>query len=172
MRTHPITRLLALAGVLCTVSCAGDVTQIREESFRLSLPGTWTGGYEAQYSAWIYVTPSGEEGITVTTLQRGPDPDGSKLQGDLEALLKIRRDMEQQFSDEPLTLTQPATSRSGGQLTAVFDTIGTTSQRRKRTFVVVGQVTAGSFCYEAFGLSESAFTARAAAVLEHASLVK
>jgi hypothetical protein len=172
MRTHLLTRLLALSWMLCTASCAGDVTHIREEEFRLSLPGRWTGGYDAQYSAWIYLTPSGEEGIEVRTLQRGPDPDGSKLQSDLESLLNHRRNMEQRFSDEPLTLTAPAMSRAGGQLTAIYDAIGAASQRRKRTLLVVNRVVAGSFCYEAFGLSKEEFSARADIVLRQARLAQ
>jgi len=171
MRNHLITRLLALTWVLCAASCAGDVTQIREEGFRLSLPGKWAGGYDEKSSAWIYFTASGEEGITVNTLQRGPDPDGAKLQGDLEALLQHRLNLEQHLSDEPITLSKPAMSGADGQLTAVFDTIGMTSQRRKRTLLMVNRVVAVSFYYEAFGLSEPEFAARARAVLGQASLV-
>jgi hypothetical protein len=171
LHTQVLARLFASAWLLCANACTGDATNITEAAFELSLPGRWDGGYDEKSSTWVYLTPSNEEGITVSTLRRGPDPDGSKLQADLVALLKMRRNMEQQFSDEPITLTEPTTSRARGQLTAVFDTIGTTSQRRKRTLLMVNRVAAGSFCYEVFGLSEPEFAARASAVLGPASLV-
>jgi hypothetical protein len=170
VRTHLFTRLLALAWMLCAASCTGDATHIEEDAFELSLPGQWNGGYDARSRVWIYLTPSGEEGVTVSVLLRPAGAAASTLESDFDRYLEMRRRQEQQLSDEPIAFTEPKVSRERNRITAVFDGLGKTSQRRTRTLLVVNEVAAGSFYFEAFGLSEQAFTARAGVVLSRASL--
>jgi len=177
MHNHPLSTLVLMALVLMasllgTAACTGDATDIREEEFRLTLPGQWTGGYDAPSDAWIYVTASREEGLTVRVQRRNPAANAARLESEFNDYLQVRRRDEQQFSDERMALSEPALQRRSGAITATYDGIGKTSQRRTRTLIAINLAAAGSFYYEAFGLSEDQFTARAKAVLQRARLVQ
>jgi hypothetical protein len=164
-RSRSATRVLAIvivATLLCT-SCAEKRTDVREESFVLQLPGRWLGGYDLPSDAWIYVTASREEGLTVRIEPRGRD---------FNEYLQLQRRAEQQLSDEGLALSEPTLKQQGRQRSATYDGIGKTSQRRTRTLLMVSPAAAGSFHYEAFGLSHQQFASRADAVLSKARLLQ
>lgn len=155
--------LTLLTVVLFCTSCADDATEVREEDFMLTLPGRWLGGYDAPSDAWIYVTPSREEGLTVRI-----QPHGAKF----DEYLQSQRRREELLSDERLMLSEPQRRKQGKQTSATYDGVGNTSQRRTRTLLVVSPTGAGNFHYEAFGLSQDQFAARADTVLRSAGLLK
>ena len=157
---------LTVAASLLLAACRSGDTEISETSFRLVLPGKWTGGYDRASDTWIYLTPSQEEGVTVSLLRRPPHQPGALLRGDFAAFLQMRREQEQKVSDEPMTLSEPKLRKASGELAALYDGVGATSKRRTRTLVIVNEVFAAAMYYEAFGLSEQRFAERAAQVLE------
>lgn len=163
-----LIRLSGLAWLFCMTSCS-DATRISEDTFSLSLPGRWSGGFDANAGAWVYLTPAGEEGITVNVVLRPAGIGTKALELDFDAYLDMQRRQQQQ-GDEPMRLTAPEVSRSRRRIDAQFDGVGTTSQRRTRTRVIVNEVAAASFYYEAFGMSAAQFERRADAVMRRVHL--
>jgi hypothetical protein len=172
MPLHLLVKLAAITLLLSATSCAVDTTDISEESFCWILPGQWSGGYDAASGTWVYLTASGEEGVTVGMLAQPAGAQGASPKNDLDAYLQARRRQEQQFSDETLALSKPSVRQTDGGIMAVYDGVGATSRMRTRTLIMVNDVTAVSFHYEAFGMSEKVFAARAQAVLRQASLAQ
>jgi hypothetical protein len=167
---HPqlLIRLLVLAWLFCMTACTGT-TQVEEDAFRLSLPGRWSGGFEIDSGAWVYLTASGEEGITVNVVPRPVGIGTRGMELDFDAYLQQQR-REQQLGDEPMALTVPRVSRTRRRIDAMFEGVGTVSQRRTRTLVIVNEVAAASFYYEAFGLPAAQFDERADAIMDEVHL--
>lgn len=168
MRKKLLIPLSALAWLFCMTACS-DTTRISEDAFSLSLPGRWSGGFDPHSGAWAYLTPAGEEGITINVVLRPVGIGTKALELDFDAYLGMQRRQQQQ-GDEPMRLTAPEVSRTRRRIDAQFDGAGTTSQRRTRTRVIVNEVAAASFHYEAFGMSAAQFAQRADAVMRRVHL--
>jgi hypothetical protein len=171
MRKFVLTVLSAITLGASPSSKAAD-TVIREETFSLTLPGAWSGGYNAESRAWGYVTAKGNEGITVGILQRTNDPAPEAMRSDLENYLRVRREQELKLGGVQLTLSEPRRSEQQGAHIAVFEGTDGAANRRTRTLVIVNRSVAASFYYEALELSDQEFEERASAILSQVGLVQ
>ena len=170
MPTPLFTKLAVAIGLLFLTGCVGKTTDISEEGFHLILPGQWSGGYDGTSGTWVYLTPSGEEGVAIGVLPQPPGTYSTNPVQNLDAYLRLRRRQEQELTDETMVLTDPVVRKTRAETIATYDGVGAMSRRRTRTMIIVNEITAVGVRYEAFGMSEKGFASRAQAVLERASL--
>jgi len=153
-------------------SAGASETVVREDAFRLTLPGDWTGGYDAGSHTWSYRTSQQSEGITVGILQRANGAEPQAIKSDFEIYLRARRDQELKLGGAEFILSEPRTLEQQGAYIARFDGADRVTKRRTQTLVIVNRTVAASFYYEALALSDQEFQQRASAIFGQVGLMQ
>jgi hypothetical protein len=166
-----IFRALVPLLAISTAAAAEPNTVVSEKTFRLTLPGKWSGGYDAASGSWAYKTAS-RESVTVGILERTSGPDMAEVKKDFGVYLNVRRKQELALGGLKVKLGDPVIREVPGAMLARYWGYDPGRDRRSETFIVVNERAAGSYYYEALGMSEAAFKARAGEVLAHVGLVK
>jgi hypothetical protein len=151
-----------------TVTYTEDQTLVRESTFHLTLPGKWVGGYDKESETWHYEGALGNEAVTVGILRRTGAADPAKIKEDFDIYLQVRRQQELRGG---IVLTESKVQSVGDALAASYQGFDSETGRRTRTHVIVNGKAAASYYYEAFGLSQADFDARAKQVLAQVGLV-
>jgi hypothetical protein len=165
------TVIACVASIVCIVAQADDQTIINESLFRLSLPGKWQGAYDSQSDSWQYRSADGREAVTVGILRRTTGPSVDSIKADFDAYLQARRKSERDLGGPKLRLGDPEVQERGAAVLARYTGVDPRNNRRTLTRVIVNEVAAGSFYYEATGFTASAFDARAKIVLGKVGLI-
>ena len=170
---QPIVRALVacLTGFACLAAAAQEQTAVNENSFSLLLPGRWKGAYDSASKSWQYRSADGRETVTVGVLDRTAGADARAIKTDFDAFLKARRKSELALGGPKLRLTKPEIEKRGAAVLARYSGYDPRDKRRTRTRIVVNEVAAGSFYYEARGFAQEAFDARAKLVLGKVGLI-
>jgi hypothetical protein len=159
------------AAVVCVGTQADDQTIINESLFRLSLPGKWRGAYDRQSDSWQYRSADGREAVTVGVLRRTAGPSLDSIKADFRAYLEARRKSEVDLGGPQLRLSEPEIQERGAALLARYSAFDPRNNRRTLTRVIVNDLAAGSFYYEATGFTAAAYDARAKVVLSKVGLI-
>jgi hypothetical protein len=160
-----------LAALVCSGALADAQTTINEGLFALSLPGEWKGGYDRKSDSWHYRSASGREAVTVGVRRRTGGRGAESMKDDFRAYLETRRKAERDLGGPALRLGKPQVQERPTAILARYSAFEPGRKRRTLTRVIVNEVAAGSFCYEATGYAAAAFDARAKVVLGKVGLI-
>ena len=166
----------ARAVVICLASLAYEAgaqehTVVNENAFSLALPGKWKGAYDSKSKSWQYRSADGRESVTVGVLDRTAGADASAIKTDFDAYLQARRKSELALGGPKVRLTEPEIQQRGAAVLARYTGFDPRDNRRTLTRIVVNEVAAGSFYYEARGFTKEKFDARAKQVLGKVGLI-
>jgi len=161
----------SLASVVCLAAGAQDQTVITEDLFSLSLPGKWRGTYDRASDSWQYRSADGRESVTVGILRRTAGPDLSSIKEDFRAYLQARRKSELDLGGPKVRLSEPEVQERGAAVLARYSGFEPRDNRRTLTRIIVNELAAGSFYYEALGFTQEAFDTRAKVVLGKVGLI-
>ncbi len=165
------TLIASLAIALPMGTHADDQTVVRERFFNLSLPGKWTGSYDRGSDSWQYQSADGREAVTVGILHRAAGPAFDAIKADFAAYLQTRRKSEIKLGGPRLQLGEPEIQERRDAVLARYSGFDPGKNRRTFTRVIVNQLAAASFFYEAAGFTAEAFDARAKVVLGQIGLI-
>lgn len=171
IRNVAATVTACLAAVVGPGALAQGETTINEGLFALSLPGQWKGGYDRKSDSWQYRSASGRESVTVAVLRRSGGPGAESMQDDFRGYLEARRKAERNLGGPGLRLGKPQIQERPSAILARYAAFEPARKRRTLTRVIVNEVAAGSFYYEASGFTAAAFDARAKVVLGKVGLI-
>jgi hypothetical protein len=162
---------LCLASLACADATAQEYTVVNENAFSLALPGKWKGAYDSKSKSWQYRSADGRESVTVGILDRSTGADPRAIKTDFDAYLKARRKAELARGGSKVRLTAPQIQQREAAVLARYTGFDSRNDRRTLTRIVVNEVAAGSFYYEARGFTKEKFDARAQQVLGKVGLI-
>jgi hypothetical protein len=160
-----------LASMVCLAAAAQDQTVVNEDRFSLSLPGKWKGAYDLASDSWQYRSADGREAVTVGILRRTAGPDLSSIKADFRTYLQERRKSELKLGGPNVRLSEPEVQERGAAVLGRYSGFDPRDNRRTLTRIIVNELAAGSFYYEALGFTQEAFDARAKLVLGKVGLI-
>jgi hypothetical protein len=146
-----------------------DVTEIREPSYSVDLPGSWGGAEEPEPGVSVYRETDGTGILTVTLLGVKPMfaiADPKRL---LDDYLQHRSRFEQ-ARDPAMEFSATESSPMNESVEGGWEGFAAEENRRVRHRVMLADNLLAHFRYEAAGLDESNFDQRAEMILGSASV--
>jgi hypothetical protein len=141
-------------------------TKIRENAFRLTLPGSWVQKPSSDATRWVYQREDGRRQLTVSLLSSTHRMSGDQQADTLKRIVEISRRAETEGAGESaLTITETTFAESDGVLVARFGGIGEANHRRFARLLLCSPWAVTTYYYEGFESTEPEFESGARATM-------
>jgi len=141
-------------------------TPVRENAFRLTLPGKWSPEASSDPTRWTYHSENRREQLTVSLFAWAKRLSPEEQRQTLERMTEIHRNVQTKMPGmDAITMSDTTFGESGGTIAARYGGVDLPHQRRFWSLLLSSPVAVTVFYYEAVGMSEAETDARARAVM-------
>jgi hypothetical protein len=141
-------------------------TEIKEDSFRFTLPGRWSTETLNDPSMRNYHTDNRRESLTVSLVVFAKRLNNEEQHQTIERMTEIHRGVQTKLPGvTAITMNEATFGESGGVLAARYGGIEPAKQRRFHSLLLCSPLAVTVFYYEAIGLSETEADARARTIM-------
>jgi hypothetical protein len=165
-----LVRIVAAAGLVMfwksKPNNASKETKIRENAFRLTLPGNWVQKPSSDPTRWIYQYEEGHRQLTVSLLSSTHRMSGDEQTDTLKRIVEISRRGETEVARESaLTISETTFAESHGVLAARFGGIEAANHRRFARLLLCSPWAVTTYYYEDLDSTEAEFESEARATM-------